>query len=134
MTRQDAAKLLQFFLASAKRDYDNFTYLKKGRRYDAALFFLHLTIEKKIKALLIKQTKAHPPTTHDLVFLIARTGLIPSTEWLDWLRTISTFNIATRYEDEKFAFYQAATASFVKIWQQRAEVIIQWIDEALRKT
>lgn len=48
MTKQEFKKLYDFFLASAKRDMETFVGLKKMKRFDAAFFFLYLSIEKHI--------------------------------------------------------------------------------------
>lgn len=129
MTKQDVKKLHQFFVKSAERDWSTFQSLKKLKRYDAALFFLHLAIEKHIKALYIKGTGLHPPLSHDLVFLIGRCSVEVSEQVVGLLRVISTFNIQTRYENEKFDFYKLATKAYVSEWKKKGEMLIKWIGD-----
>ena len=129
ITKQDIKKLYDFFLASAKRDIETFVGLKKMKRFDAALFFLHLSIEKHIKALFLKRMETHPPMSHDLVFLIGRCAVDASEQILGDLRVISTFNIQTQYENEKFDFYKAVTPKYVAEWEKKGKVILAWIQE-----
>ena len=129
MTKQDIKKLFDYFESSAKRDLATFTSLKKLKRYDAALFFFHLAIEKQIKAMFIKRTGTHPPMSHDLVFLIGRCNIDASEQLLADLRVISTFNVQTRYENEKFDFYKLATKDYVSVWEKKGKVVLKWILE-----
>jgi hypothetical protein len=67
--------------------------------------------------------------SHDLVFLIGRCGIDASEQLVNDLRVISSFNVQTRYENEKFDFYKLATVSYVKTWEKRGMAILQWIQE-----
>jgi HEPN domain-containing protein len=129
VTKQDIKKLHNFFLSSALRDLKTFAGLKKLQRYDAALFFLHLAIEKNIKALFIEKVGAHAPLSHDLVFLIGRCTVDVSEKILDYMRTISTFNVQTRYENERFDFYKIATKEFALEWEKKGALVLKWIEE-----
>jgi HEPN domain-containing protein len=129
MTKQDIKKLFEFFTESSARDLSTFKSLKRLKRYDAALFFLHLAIEKQLKALLLKKLSGHPPLSHDLVYLIGRTGIEVSESFLADLRVLTTFNIQTRYENEKFEFHKLATKEFVAHWERKGKLVLKWIQE-----
>lgn len=131
MTKQDIKKLFGYFLESSSRDFATYKSLLKAKRYDAALFFLHLTIEKKIKALFIKQNGRHPPLSHDLVFLIGRCDIDVSDSTLSILRVISTFNIESRYENEKFDFHKIATREYTATWGKKGLEVSAWIEQQL---
>lgn len=129
MTKQDIKKLLAFFTDSSDRDLKTFKSLKKLKRYDAALFFLHLAIEKRLKALFIRRMSTHPPLSHDLVFLAGRSATNPSEQIIAFLKVISTFNIETRYENEKFDFYKLATKSYLDEWERKGNTVLLWIQD-----
>ena len=53
-------------------DYDIKTaqkYVLMQKRYPYALFMCHLSIEKLLKAIIVKQIKEHAPYTHNLIEL-----------------------------------------------------------------
>lgn len=91
---------------SAKRNFSTAEDLYKTKHRDASLFFCHLALEKLLKGLVMKKIKESPPYIHDLAKLAQLAQLELSSEQLKDLRTISTFNIAARYDDEKLAFHE----------------------------
>jgi HEPN domain-containing protein len=55
----------------------------KGARISLALFSAHLTIEKALKAHVVKNTKKFPPMIHNLVSLANIAGLkLTSHKWI----------------------------------------------------
>lgn len=75
--------------------------LYKAKHYHHALFFCHLGVEKKLKALYVSKKESFPPPVHDLLFLLKRTGITTQKEILEDLAEINSFNISARYDDYK---------------------------------
>lgn len=90
--------------------------LLQSGKYHHALFFLHLSLEKMLKALIVKSTDAPPLPIHDLLRLAAIADVVISEKKTTWLAEISTFNIAARYDDEKLKFYKKATREYAMSW------------------
>jgi HEPN domain-containing protein len=86
--------------------------LFKTKHYDASLFFCHLTLEKILKGLVVKNTKQPAPYIHDLAKLSELANLKLPPEDIQTLRTITTFNISGRYENIKLDFYKRCTKDF----------------------
>ncbi len=86
------------------------------------------------KALFIKQNGTHPPLSHDLVFLAGRVSLEVSEQILGMLRVISTFNIETRYENEKFDFYKKASKAYLDEWEKKGQIVQKWIKDQLSRS
>jgi HEPN domain-containing protein len=63
------------------------------------LFFLHLTLEKIIKAYVCKKTGDLAPKDHNLVRLIEKTTFPLSEEDRSFLSGMTRFNIEGRYPD-----------------------------------
>ena len=63
------------------------------------LFFLHLTLEKIIKALVCKKIGDLAPKDHNLVRLIEKAVLPLSEEDRSFLSGMTRFNIEGRYPD-----------------------------------
>lgn len=107
-------KIIDYWLESSKRDFEVAKDLFKNKHYSHCLFFCHLTLEKILKALVVKTTKEPAPYTHDLRQLTKVAKLDLTSEQLNQLDKIFTFNIAGRYNDYKFKFYKKCTKEFTE--------------------
>jgi len=94
-------KNIQYWTDSAKKDFQVAKSLFRLRYYPQCLFFCHLSLEKLLKAVVIKKIKDYPPYTHDLRKLAEIAGLDLNSKQKENLEIVSTFNIAGRYADEK---------------------------------
>lgn len=126
---------MRHWLEGSQRDFETYVVLRRARKYGHALFFLHLALEKKLKAVVVYQTKQHAPFTHNLVFLAAKLKNLAVTEvLLEELSAIGTFNMESRYPDEKSEFFRIATKTYCDRWHKRAEDIMRWLDQGLPKS
>lgn len=91
----------------------------------------HIVLERLIKAAIVTNTNNHAPFTHDLTKLASKSGLNFTEEYLDWLDTISTFNINARYDTYKEAFYKKCTVDFTSEWIEKIKILQQWIKQKL---
>jgi HEPN domain-containing protein len=62
---------------------------------------------------------------HDLVRMADMAGVVFDEETLEFMDSINTFNISTRYPDEKLRFYKLCTHDFAKENFQRIKEIHQ---------
>lgn len=69
MPKLNIAKIIKYWRESAKESWRIANALYEKREYPYALFFGHLTLEKALKALVVKNTKAHAKYTHNLLIL-----------------------------------------------------------------
>lgn len=51
---------------------------------------------------------------------------------LENLRTISSFNIAGRYDDDKFTFYKQCTPEYTKKYLKISKTLFLWLKEQYR--
>lgn len=123
-------EVIKFWRDSAEDNLKTAIYLFDGKKYRDCLFFCHLAIEKLLKACVIKVGKV-PPYTHDLIRLAKLTGYRLNDEYLAWLEEITDFNIDSRYDDEKLAFYKKATIKFAEKWLFCCQKIIKWLEQNL---
>lgn len=92
------------------------------------LFFRgHLVLEKSLKACYAKNIGEFPPRIHDLVRLADLAGIEFDDETLEFLDAVNTFNISTRYPDEKLRFYKMCTHDFVEENFLRIKDIQRWL-------
>ncbi|MBF0108906.1 MAG: HEPN domain-containing protein [Magnetococcales bacterium] len=73
--------------------------LEKGK-IQQGLFFLHLAMEKLIKAHVCRITRQLPPKSHNLIRLLELTGLDPGLSEKRLLLELNDFCMEGRYPDE----------------------------------
>ncbi|MFA4830850.1 MAG: HEPN domain-containing protein [Patescibacteria group bacterium] len=133
LSSQKISKQISYWRLSASRNWDTALYLFKGRRYSDSLFFAHLTIEKLLKGLVVLKTKELPPRIHDLARLAALADLALNQKQTRDFREITDFNIAGRYEDEKYAFYKRCTESYANKWLKICRSYNLWLKRQYQK-
>ncbi len=123
----NAEKIIRHWIDSSNKDYKTMNHLYESKDYHWCLFIGHLVIEKLIKACVVKAINDHAPFTHDLSKLANKTNFSFSEEQLDWLDTITTFNLNARYDSYKQAFYKKCTPEFTKEWFDKILELRTWI-------
>ena len=83
----------------------------KSKKHPYALFMGHLALEKLLKALVVRHTKAHAPLSHSLPYLAEKSGMKIPEEILVKLREFMEFHFEARYPDVTKAFYEKAGAT-----------------------
>lgn len=101
--------------------------IEKTSRYASGLFFLHLALEKALKALFCAKMLQHAPYTHNLLGLVEKIGLMLSDADCQILAEINEFNLEARYPDEKFTIFQKANKSVATRYLLEAQRLQAWI-------
>ncbi len=117
------------WIISADDDWESAEYMFKGKRFVWALFLMQLSLEKLIKALIIKSGKL-PPLSHNLESLYSKANDVPKKYAL-WLQEISDFNITARYDIEKEKLYKKATLEYAEEWFTKGKELQQWLKKQL---
>jgi HEPN domain-containing protein len=121
-------EVIKYWLTASKEDFDSAEILYKNKKYHHALFFCHLSIEKMLKAVIVKSTETAPPLIHDLVRLAERAGVPLNELQENELAEISTFNIAARYDDYKLSFRKKAKKQFALKYLNKTREMLQWLN------
>lgn len=124
-------RIYTHWLEMSDKDCDTMNHLYQSGDFHWSLFLGHLVLERLLKAFIVKHTNNNAPFTHDLTRLAQTAALHFSSEQLDWLDTITTFNINARYDDYKQAFYKKCTPAFTNEWLLKIKTLQQWIKEKL---
>jgi len=95
------------------------------------LFFCQLTIEKLIKALIIKKQNIDPPITHNLLSLFKKTGEMLPLEYADDFDTMTGFNVEARYDIYKQKLYKQATKSYTERFLTKTKEYVVWLTKQL---
>jgi HEPN domain-containing protein len=105
---------IDYWIASAKHDLDVAETLFQNEKYDWCLFLAHLVLEKIFKTLYVQNVGKVAPHIHDLVRMANMAEIEFKEETLEFLDAVNTFNISTRYPDEKLIFYKLCTVEFTE--------------------
>ena len=133
MNAMNAKNHSQHWKHLAARDWKTAQGLFEIKRYDACLFFCHLTLEKFLKGLVVLHTKKEAPYTHDLERLSVIAKIPLPSEQVNDLKAISAFNIASRYSDYKFEFYKKCTRSYTHNYLSKTISLIKCLKEKYLK-
>lgn len=121
-------KIINYWLTAAKQDFETAELLFKNKRYHYSLFFCHISIEKILKGIFVKNIDSAPPFTHDLLRLAEQASIPLTTRLKNELAEITTFNIEARYDDYKLSFYKKATESFSGKYIKITKRILKWLN------
>lgn len=95
----DINKQVKFWKEGASEDFEVAFELISNKRERHGLFFLHLSLEKIIKAHVCKNTNDIAPRIHNLTRLSEITSLTFKQPFIDILAELNAFNIEGRYPD-----------------------------------
>lgn len=124
-------KTYNHWITTSDKDYNTMIHLYDSKDYHWSLFIGHIVIERLLKACVVRETKKHAPFSHDLTKLANLSGIDFTEEYLDWLDTITTFNMNARYDSYKEAFYKKCTLDFTTEWIEKIKILQSWIKEKL---
>ena len=128
-------ELMNHWVESSDRDFEVVQDLFKSKRYDHALFFAHLVLEKLFKALFAKIHEKAPiaPKIHNLVVLAEKCNLELDDETHYKLSEINSFNMNARYDHIKFEFYKRCTKEYSMKKLEIIKEIREWVKELIKK-
>lgn len=92
-------KQVTYWTNSAQEDRDVAENLYNMGKNRHALFFLHLSFEKLIKALVCRSTNQLAPKSHNLLMLLERADISVPEKFSDLFAEINSFNLEGRYPE-----------------------------------
>jgi HEPN domain-containing protein len=120
-------KTILYFQESSEGDWRVAKKLFDDKEFGYCLFFCHLALEKLLKAIVVMQTDAPVEYTHSLLRLAELAKMDLTVDQIENLKTITKFNIAGRYEDEKWEFRKLATHDYAEKYIAVTEELILWL-------
>lgn len=112
LNKKQLENLVSFWKKGVKENYKTMNSLYSSKRYSACLFFGHLVLEKTLKVIIVQKNRSHPPKIHNLRRLIDLTKIEFDEKDMDSLSEINTFNMESRYPEEKYDFYKICNKKF----------------------
>ena len=121
-------KLIDYWQKSSANDLKTVSdIISKTSRYSGGLFFLYLSLEKKLKALYVHKFGLQAPFSHNLLSLAEKCELVTSSSREVVLTEINEYNLESRYPDDKFSLDKLATKKFSELQLKNAKEILKWI-------
>src|SRR6056297_657428 len=128
----DIQKIKNYWLEEATESLQVTKHLFEKGDYSYSLFFVHLALEKMLKAIYVSRKNEHAPFIHNLQRLAEISDIHLTQDQKDALIKITTFNMETRYPDEKRSFRKKCTKEFTKMEIEEAEEIFKWLESILQ--
>jgi HEPN domain-containing protein len=128
LTSEKAEALEEYWRRGSQEDFETAKEIfARTSRYTSSLFYAHFSVEKLLKAELVKKTQTHAPYTQNLLHLITKLELEPSESIRKQLTEINEFNMEGRYPDQKFSFSKKATKEYTSAKINDVQEVLQWI-------
>ncbi len=127
----ETEKIYNHWITTSDKDYNTMIHLYEVRDYHWSLFIGHIVIERLLKAKIVKETGEHAPFTHDLRRLSKLSKIEFQNTQINWLDTITTFNLNARYDSYKQAFYEKCSPEFTSEWIANIKELRKWIKQML---
>ena len=100
-TKINVEKQVEYWRKGGQEDWDVGADLVRRGKSRHGLFFVHLALEKTLKAHVCRATSDFAPKIHVLLVLAQKAALPVSEDQKDFLTTFDRFNIAGRYPDSR---------------------------------
>ena len=121
-------KQIAYWRSEALDTRKDIDHSMNGGRIAFGLFAAHLSVEKALKAHVVKNTKKFPPMIHNLVSLANLAGLDLTSKQLDMLADLNPMNILVRYPGESG---RIPSRSEAEVLVQGAKEVFEWLIEKL---
>jgi HEPN domain-containing protein len=95
----DIKKQIDYWAKGAASDMETAEVLLTANKYIEGLFFCHLTIEKILKALVVKNTNQLAPKSHNLIYLSELAKVNLSDDNSSLLSVLMKYQIEGRYPE-----------------------------------
>ena len=112
-------------------DYDletAYQMLQSGRNV-YCIFMCHLSLEKALKGLFIKQLNKLPPKLHDLIYFVNKISLSLENEHLNFLMGLNRMGIITRYPEDLRNMINLFSQEYTSNIYEQAKTIQQWLKQ-----
>ena len=124
----DVQKQIAYWRKGAIEDFPVGKHLVIEGNIRHGLFFIHLSLEKIIKAHVCNHTKDLAPRTHNLLRLIQLTKIVCSEKDLDLIADMNHYNIEGRYPD---SLEELPSGEDVQFILHESERVFEWLLDLL---
>jgi HEPN domain-containing protein len=124
----DISKQIDYWRAGAVEDWQAAVDLVNAGHTRHGLFFVHLALEKLLKAHVCRATRDLAPRLHTLLRLAERAGLPLSEEQRVFLARFDRYQLEGRYPDRLPSRVDVQTA---RTELRQAQEVFEWLSRQL---
>ena len=124
----DINKQIDYWAKGAINDIETAALLITGKKYIEGLFFCHLTTEKILKALVVKNTNQLAPKSHNLIHLCALAKINLSNDNTLLLSVLMKYQIEGRYPEY---FPKAPSNKIVNDYLCKTKALLECLKQML---
>jgi len=117
------------WMALADYDLETAKHMQESGRYLYVIFLCHLALEKMLKAHVTEIMQTIPIKTHDLIYLVKKSGLTMVQAHLEFIGKINTASIPTRYPEDLELAIRDYPEPVAEEYLHQTEEIIQWLKQ-----
>lgn len=118
---------VKYWVDLSKYDIDTAKAMLESGRYLYVLFTCQQSIEKMLKALIVKNTKSFPPKIHDLVKLINIAKIDIEIEQKEFLAKLNYYYLETRYPRELSEISKQIKKNTAANFYNNTKKILKWL-------
>jgi HEPN domain-containing protein len=100
----------------------------RDKRILFGLFFVHLSLEKILKAHISRQTRGFPPRIHNLIRLAEIAEIVMDDEQIRILSSLNEFSLEGRYPEN---WTEPPSLEQAKVYLERSRKVFQWLTNLL---
>jgi len=108
-------------------DLETASYMLQSGRNVYCMFMCHLSLEKALKGLFVKQLNQFPPKLHDLMYFVDKMELTPEETIRNFMLWLNRMGITTRYPEDLRSMIRLYTSEQTKDILQQTKKVLQWI-------
>lgn len=120
-------KQIKEWFAQSDYDIETADAMLKSGRYVYCIFMCHLSLEKALKALIVKKFDRVPSKIHNLVYLADELNLDLKEEHLKFIYQINALSVTTRYPAELKKLIRQYNLKTTEQILNNTKEIQQWI-------
>ena len=119
---------IAYWREGSDEDWDSAGRLiNSGIEYHWAMFVMHLSIEKALKALIVKRTSREAPKIHNLVRLARLAKSTFTEQQVELLGYVTRYSLHTRYPEENQELRRETTREVAESYRRQLGELRRWI-------
>jgi HEPN domain-containing protein len=96
-------------------------------RFLYVVFMCHLALEKMLKAHFTEATQSIPTKTHDLIYLVKKSGLDLPQSHLEFIGKINNASVPTRYPEDLQRIIAQYPDAVARDYLEKTEEALAWL-------
>lgn len=119
----------QNWVNMADYDLETARHMLATGRFLYVVFMCHLALEKMLKAHVTQNTQSVPPKTHDLIYLVKKSGLALPQSYLEFIGKINNASVPTRYPDDLQKMIAQYPEPIVRDYLEKTAEVLAWLKQ-----